>query len=152
MSYDQQKIRFDNKVNKLGTLEYPDCWMWEACVSSNGYGSFKLYPKKPSIGAHVASYILYKGDIPNGMIVCHSCDNKFCVNPNHLSLGSHQDNSRDMFAKNRNPWSSRPRTHCRRGHDFSIVGVKYGVKKNGKSYRTCRECIRIFDRNRCRNK
>ena len=152
MSYEKQLINFNKKVNKFGDEQNPDCWIWTACKSSSGYGAFTLYSKKSAIGAHVASYILHKGEISTGMIVCHSCDNKLCVNPDHLWLGSTKDNSRDMVSKNRNPWSSKPRTHCRRGHEFSIVGVRNGVKKNGKSYRTCAECVRIFDRKRSRNK
>lgn len=75
------------------------CWLWEAGAFSNGYGAFHLDRKV--VGAHRFSYRLYVGSIPDGMLVCHSCDIPQCVNPDHLWLGSHADNTADMMAKGR---------------------------------------------------
>jgi len=75
------------------------CWLWEAGVKSNGYGQFTLLGKEER--AHRASYKLFIGDIPEGQQVLHKCDNPLCVNPNHLFLGSVQDNMQDKVGKNR---------------------------------------------------
>ena len=71
-----------------------DCWDWRAGRSSFGHGSFKLKNGK-SIGAHRYSYILHYGDIEDDLHVRHKCDRPQCVNPNHLCLGTHQDNMND---------------------------------------------------------
>jgi len=74
----------------------PDkCIEWDGYVANNGYGS-KYYKGKP-IGAHRWAYIQANGEIPKGMVVRHTCDNKTCVNPMHLVIGTHQDNMRDKI-------------------------------------------------------
>lgn len=76
------------------------CWEWQGYLS-NGYGSLRL-PKGHKIRAHKLSWIIHNGDIPEGQILRHVvCDNRKCVNPTHLALGSQKDNIADMFAKGR---------------------------------------------------
>jgi hypothetical protein len=76
-----------------------DCWIWLGSYNENGYGVFH-YDKKLKL-AHRFSYEFYKGEIPKGLFVCHSCDNTACVNPDHLWLGTQEDNMNDMIAKGR---------------------------------------------------
>jgi len=87
---------------RAGTEE----WVRQAIKYSNGalwnngtYGQIE-YRRKTYL-AHRASYMVYKGEIPSGQCVCHSCDVPLCINPDHLWAGSHKENTHDMFRKNR---------------------------------------------------
>lgn len=80
-----------------------DCWEWRAAVQrATGYGLIgKGGFGAGSEGVHRVSYRMHHGDIPDGMLVMHTCDNRLCVNPAHLRLGTYKDNTRDMIAKGR---------------------------------------------------
>jgi hypothetical protein len=80
------------------------CWIWDGPVSRNGYG--KLAVLRRAKGAHQASYAAYKGSIARGLCVLHECDEKLCVNPDHLRLGTHADNVTDKIKKGRARYSS----------------------------------------------
>lgn len=75
------------------------CWLWQGHKYSNGYGAIKKFGKM--VLAHRFSYELHKGPIPKNLCVMHSCDTRNCINPEHLSLGTHQDNMSDAAAKGR---------------------------------------------------
>lgn len=82
------------------------CWLWIGSTNKvkpgSGAGQIRIKGRKNPVLAHRISWEIHKGPIPEGMNVCHSCDNPPCVNPDHLFLGSQSDNLKDMFAKGRN--------------------------------------------------
>jgi len=78
----------------------PDsCWEWSSYKNPQGYG--KVKHKGKSYFSHRYAWILTNGEIPEGMLVCHRCDNPPCCNPKHLFIGTYLDNSRDKFSKGR---------------------------------------------------
>ena len=84
--------------SKVDIREVDECWNWTASITTHGYGRFQRYGTK--IPAHRMSWILHnKKKIKSGMFICHHCDNKLCVNPNHLYCGTHADNMRDAMQR-----------------------------------------------------
>ena len=106
------------------------CWEWQGS-KSRGYG--KLTFNKKVLWAHRAAWIEKFGDISKGMCVCHKCDNKACINPDHLFLGSQKDNIRDAAKKDR---LDRKLTHCPKGHLYEESNVYLSRGK----YKVCKIC------------
>ena len=78
------------------------CWTWTAAADTWGYGVFRLGGRcDGQEGAHRFSYRMSFGEIPDGLSVCHRCDNPPCVRPDHLFLGTAKDNARDAISKGR---------------------------------------------------
>lgn len=95
---DTLQNRFFSKV-LLGSKE--DCWLWLANKNNKGYGMIRAGGLAPKVLAHRVSYEIFKGKIPDGLVVMHSCDNPSCVNPSHLSAGTMLENTQDMIKKGR---------------------------------------------------
>lgn len=86
------------KINELN-----NCWEWTGTKCDTGYGIILIKNNSKSrqkrIRAHRVFFQKYKGNIPSKMLVCHKCDNPICVNPDHLFLGTNQDNMNDKISK-----------------------------------------------------
>jgi hypothetical protein len=90
-----RNTRFWSHVKNTDT-----CWWWTAAILKTGYGRFSLGVGK-AVSAHRYAYEISYGPIPDGLCVCHRCDNKSCVRPSHLFLGTRLDNMQDMIRKGR---------------------------------------------------
>lgn len=93
--FQPNEVKFQRHVRRS-----PGCWLWEGARAPNGYG-VGSYDKR-IVSAHRISWMLHRGEIPDGLCVLHKCDVRNCVNPDHLFLGTCKDNTRDSMSKNRN--------------------------------------------------
>lgn len=127
--------RFWPKVDQSG-----DCWTWRGSVDSGGYGTIKGATNQ-NLKAHRVSWVLAKGDIPRGLDVLHRCDNRRCVRPEHLFLGTDTENMADMVQKGRSaklPGERNPAAkltpeqvnEIRQSKEFSTtLAARFGVHK-----------------------
>lgn len=139
--------RFWSKVSRHPT----GCWEWKASTKaarSAGktfhYGQIRVGRREAS--AHRTCWELCFGPIPDGIFVCHACDNPKCVRPSHLFLGTPRDNIQDMIAKGRDAIKNgRDKTACINGHPFSNENTRLKRTKTG-FVRICKECHRLEKR------
>lgn len=116
------------------------CLLWEGVYTGSGYG--QITRNRKHIMVHRLAWEEEHGPIPPGLSVLHRCDVKGCVNVEHLFLGTHADNMRDMLAKGRQGDTAahfRALTYCKHGHPFTTENTRY--RRNG--CRQCRKCHRI---------
>lgn len=110
-----------------------NCWIWKGATKSKRmpYGSFTFRGKRSQV-AHRISWTIYKGEIPNGSLVLHKCDNPSCVNPEHLFLGNYLDNERDKLSKGRHKGEKLNPDKVR--EIKSLFAVNYGDMKIARKF------------------
>lgn len=129
-------------LEKLLKNTYPEpntgCWLWGGLIDKDGYG--RVSPKKHKLrNAHRLSYFFHKGDFDRSLFVCHTCDQPSCINPDHLFLGTVQENSDDMKNKKRQArgeqqWKAKLDTI-----DIKNIRILYGL-----GIYSCKEIGRFF--------
>ncbi len=127
---------FKRLLSSYRVNETTGCWEWTGSLTAKGYGQIKAFGRMR--GAHIVSYELHKGPIPAGCEILHSCDNKPCINPDHLSAHSHAKNMKEAAERGLMPKGenhSRFKKPGRRGIASSqslpvrVKGKVYGSKK-----------------------
>lgn len=124
------------------------CWLWTGTQNGRGYGSLHSGTRanRKTLKAHRFSYELHTGEtVPSDLEVMHSCDNRLCVNPAHLSVGTKADNMRDMAAKGRVCTVGQSRkTHCKHGHEYTPENTY----TTALGHRKCRMCTLASQRSK----
>lgn len=116
----------EERINRVGwTVTESGCWEWNGRKNVHGYG--ELDYGGTSLGAHRAAYVIFKGEIEDGLFVCHSCDNRGCMNPDHLWLGTGRDNMADMVDKNRSAYGVRSRSSVFTDDDIRTIRSRYAL-------------------------
>ena len=121
-------------MGRVPDLGHTDCWQWDGGTFSSGYARVGYDGKSQRV--HRLFYRLFVGEIPDGLLVLHRCDNRACWNPDHLWLGTSRDNNRDRDSKGRN--GNAAKQACPQGHPYNEINTR----RTAKGHRLCRTCNR----------
>jgi len=113
----------DRFWNRVDVKSIDECWNWLGQPNGSGYGRINIYGKFFLV--HRVSWSLLNGDIPNNRMICHTCDNRLCVNPKHLYLGTYSDNALDRERRLRKEGIS----HNGRSPKINYIGEMWLIDK-----------------------
>jgi hypothetical protein len=124
------------KISLRTVVTDSGCWEWKGSVDgSRGYSNIWCPDRKKMVSGHRASYEIHVSPIPDGLDVLHKCNNKLCVNPEHLYLGTDKENWIDR--KKEGPDHNTLKTHCPKGHEYTKENT-YRHPRSGRMCKTCR--------------
>jgi hypothetical protein len=146
---DEQKLERLKKSFEKHVVRTEGCWGWKGSLTKQGYPVMSCRKEIGSDRGHRASWIIHKGVIPPGMYICHSCDNPICTNPDHLWVGTYQQNQDDKMKKGRHRWEPPPikkgeenassklktedvikiKTMIKEGYSLAFIGKQFNVHR-----------------------
>jgi len=131
------KSTLNDRLNNYEIITESGCWIWMGALA-RGYG--QIEEKGKNLRAHRANYVKYVKPIPKKLIVRHICDNRCCINPDHLTLGTQQDNMKDMVGRGRSLRGIKAKNSILTEKEVidiynsndsnSMLGVKYGTDRS----------------------
>ena len=141
-----QKTAIERFMSRVEMVAESGCWIWVGNCNNYGYGNFyhpahHLANKPQFVAAHRWSIDYFKGPISKSNHVCHRCDVPSCVNPDHLWVGTHQENMADLWSKGRGTkgrkFPEREKQFCSYGHEYTPDNTMYAGAKKHKRCRAC---------------
>lgn len=129
--------------DKVPMREEGKCWLWHGAMLKGGYGQIKI--AGTPVQAHRFAWSFVNGEIPEGMVIRHTCDNPSCVNPSHLLLGTHKDNVADKYARHRNHSQIGSDNNCSKLTEADVVEIKYRLSEGEKQ----KDVAKVFGITQC---